>query len=134
MMHFRYMLHDGKSESGSARFSGTALIGPEEPLKNTLLIFGRYADAVVSYHQPVRHGNPHVSALLIIADCIVAQVIKQFFDQVFVRADHKRRSGQGKKHLMPGRDRFHHRHAPGRQFIQINRFKSELVFRHIIQL
>ena len=44
-------LHDvlgyGQSQSGSAHFSGTRFIHPVEPLKNSLPVFRRNADAIV---------------------------------------------------------------------------------------
>ena len=89
------VLYDRKPESGTARRLGTALVDTVEPLKDTVLLLLRDADAGVAHCERrslvlLARNDGHTAALLIIAHGIAAQIVEQFLDKRLVAVDRDR--------------------------------------------
>ena len=89
MMLCYNMFYDRKSQTGSAGLFGSALIYTVETFKHTLLIFLTDSDSCITHRQKDiivylsdRHTDKPI--LHIIADRIIAKIIDQIFQHLFV--------------------------------------------------
>ena len=91
-MQFDDMLDNRKSESGSAGFSGSALVYAIEALKDAVLLLSGYADAGVGNNQLDLHSarvdaDAYRAVLYVVADRILNQVINQLDHETLVGGD-----------------------------------------------
>ena len=86
------MFHDSQSESGSAGFSGTSVVGAVESFEYPRNIFLGNADSVVlngNLEKPVPPFDPHVdiSTRIAILDGVVYEVRKSLLYQLGIDSD-----------------------------------------------